>query len=645
MSESETCIIDPSTDPEADIIEVEAEVVLASAERSSNELDAAQTRTTYTVAAQKHFFGRLADSFTHLRNERRVKKECRDKAKELAAEKEQLEKDEEIYKDNLFILSNHDDIVTEQKTIIRKAQEKRERLQSELTLREAALATATAALQQVKSKRDKEVEPHQERYDTITEKIRAVENDIRDLESDKRNLESERYGASDAKLRSLDSRIDAKNKRIEDKEKRIRDLQDRLRDIDDRIREIKDKHAPGIAAATAAFTAASTAVADTAKHISGETKRIKNAHARIERCDYVVSHPEETPLLKQKIEQEKVTIVEHERGLAATEEHLAMLGEGSKLAKRFLAICLGTLVVIAVAIALIASNLPGQTTPTSHSSTASQTSPKASSSSERSSAETSEDSTDAEDALEAVARRDKVPIPSSHTIETRYYTVKVPDATDEWTYGYVNAYSTSSWDGKGGLGYITYIYRNDVLIYEIACFGGVATPGNSDASVLVGTLDIPGTGELSVLAVVPIDREGPNADVAVSNAVDEANYYAENVNLNPDYTATAAEPESTGTSDGDGYVLPASDSEYYTRDQLEDLSDWELYLARNEVFARYGRQFKNNDLADYFSSQPWYNGKYSPEDFDGWFSPNEYEKANTDLILEIEHERNSPYLS
>lgn len=645
MSESETCIIDTSPNPEADSIEIEAEGVLVSAECSSNELDVARTRATDTTAGQKHFFGRLADSFTHLRNERKVKKEYKSQAKELAAEKDQLEKDEETYKDNLFILSNHDDIVIEQKTIIRTAQEKRERLQSELTLREAALATATVALQQAKSKRDKEVEPHQERYDNITEKIRAVENDIRDLESDKRNLESERYGASDAKLRSLDSRIDAKNKRIEDKEERIKDLQDRLRDIDDRIREIKNKHASGIAAATAAVTAASAAVADTAKHISDETKKIENAHARIERCDYVVSHPEETPLLKQKIEQEKVTIAEHERELAATEERLAMLGEGSKLAKRFLAICASALIVIAIAIALIVSSLPGQTTQMHHSPTASQTSAKASSSSEQSSEKTSEDDTDAEEALEAIAQKDRALIPSSHTIETRYYTVKVPDATDEWAYDYVNAYSTSSWNRKGDVGYITYVYRNDVLIFEIACFGGVATPEGDVASAFIGTLDVPGTGELSVFAVVPIDREGPNADVAASNAVDEANYYAENVNLNPDYMATAAEPESTDASSSDEYVLPASDSEYYTRDQLEGLSDWELYVARNEVFARYGRQFKNEALADYFFSQPWYNGEYPPEDFDGWFSPNEYEKANTDLILEIEHERNSPYLN
>lgn len=102
------------------------------------------------------------------------------------------------------------------------------------------------------------------------------------------------------------------------------------------------------------------------------------------------------------------------------------------------------------------------------------------------------------------------------------------------------------------------------------------------------------------------------------------------------------EIDATGNID---YILPESDSKMYTRAELEGLSVWELYLARNEVFARYGRQFKNDDLADYFSSQPWYNGEYSPEDFDGWFSPNEYEKANMDLILEIEHEQNSPYLN
>ncbi|HIS40364.1 MAG TPA: YARHG domain-containing protein [Candidatus Aphodovivens avistercoris] len=93
------------------------------------------------------------------------------------------------------------------------------------------------------------------------------------------------------------------------------------------------------------------------------------------------------------------------------------------------------------------------------------------------------------------------------------------------------------------------------------------------------------------------------------------------------------------------YVLPDSGSRYYSRSELEDLSLWELYLARNEIFARYGRGFKNQDLVDYFSTRRWYTQRYTPEEFDAMSTPlNDYEQKNTELMLEIEKERNSPYL-
>lgn len=93
------------------------------------------------------------------------------------------------------------------------------------------------------------------------------------------------------------------------------------------------------------------------------------------------------------------------------------------------------------------------------------------------------------------------------------------------------------------------------------------------------------------------------------------------------------------------YVLPDSGSRYYSRDELEQLSLWELYLARNEIFARYGRGFKNQDLVDYFATRSWYQQKYTPEEFDSMASPlNDYELKNTQAMLEIEKERNSPYV-
>ncbi len=89
------------------------------------------------------------------------------------------------------------------------------------------------------------------------------------------------------------------------------------------------------------------------------------------------------------------------------------------------------------------------------------------------------------------------------------------------------------------------------------------------------------------------------------------------------------------TSDDD-YVLPTSDSEYLSSDDLEGLSEDELRLARNEIFARHGRKFKDSTLQSYFNSKSWYEGTIDPDDFDE-NSLNKYEKANVKLIMEKEN--------
>ncbi len=103
----------------------------------------------------------------------------------------------------------------------------------------------------------------------------------------------------------------------------------------------------------------------------------------------------------------------------------------------------------------------------------------------------------------------------------------------------------------------------------------------------------------------------------------------------------ALESEPT-TSD---YLLPESDSRYYSEAELTSLSDWELYVARNEIFARHGRIFDNQDLREYFESQSWYEPRYTPEEFDalGDTAVNEYERANSQAILTLERNRGSQY--
>ena len=91
------------------------------------------------------------------------------------------------------------------------------------------------------------------------------------------------------------------------------------------------------------------------------------------------------------------------------------------------------------------------------------------------------------------------------------------------------------------------------------------------------------------------------------------------------------EPEGT-------YVLADSSTHLYTTDELEGMSEWELYIARNEIYARHGRRFRNEDLQSYFNGQPWYEPRYDPDEFDEHASDylNETERKNADTILALE---------
>ena len=85
----------------------------------------------------------------------------------------------------------------------------------------------------------------------------------------------------------------------------------------------------------------------------------------------------------------------------------------------------------------------------------------------------------------------------------------------------------------------------------------------------------------------------------------------------------------------DYYILPES-SEYYLTDQdIDGMDAQELNYARNEIFARYGREFNSEELMDYFESQDWYMPVYSPEEFDSNMLI-QYEKENVKFLLSRE---------
>ena len=85
------------------------------------------------------------------------------------------------------------------------------------------------------------------------------------------------------------------------------------------------------------------------------------------------------------------------------------------------------------------------------------------------------------------------------------------------------------------------------------------------------------------------------------------------------------------------YLLADSDSRYLTEDDLAGFTAEQCRLARNEIYARHGRRFKDPVLQRYFDSLSWYNGTIEPSDFnDNVF--NSYERANCILIIDYERE-------
>ena len=91
----------------------------------------------------------------------------------------------------------------------------------------------------------------------------------------------------------------------------------------------------------------------------------------------------------------------------------------------------------------------------------------------------------------------------------------------------------------------------------------------------------------------------------------------------------AAESEKEALS-GD-YILPESNTRLLTEGDLEGLSAHELMLARNEIYARHGRKFIDEQIQAYFNGKSWYNGTIEAADFDSSVL-SEIERANISFI-------------
>lgn len=83
------------------------------------------------------------------------------------------------------------------------------------------------------------------------------------------------------------------------------------------------------------------------------------------------------------------------------------------------------------------------------------------------------------------------------------------------------------------------------------------------------------------------------------------------------------------------YICPQSDTKKLTVKQVKKLSKAKRRLAKNEIYARHGRKFLDQNLQEYFDNQDWYIGIIEPEEFDESVF-NKIEKHNVRLLAKYE---------
>ena len=102
--------------------------------------------------------------------------------------------------------------------------------------------------------------------------------------------------------------------------------------------------------------------------------------------------------------------------------------------------------------------------------------------------------------------------------------------------------------------------------------------------------------------------------------------------------ATKAQQSQSNGSDN-SYIFSNSSSAYLSKSDVSALSDNNLTLALNEIYARRGRIFKDSALSSYFNSKSWYTPKYTQEEFDKNVTFNDYEQKNLQLMINEQKKR------
>lgn len=175
-------------------------------------------------------------------------------------------------------------------------------------------------------------------------------------------------------------------------------------------------------------------------------------------------------------------------------------------------------------------------------------------------------------------------------------------------------------DGWGNSGTLHMQFRNDSIYVEILNY--CEADGGSDYGI---------SGYYELIR----ENEAESREKELENTIDERSqyyrasaYYLEIV----DYWENVREARDVSNVNE---PLFATNKQYYTKENFENEPKLVIHLAKNEIYARHGYIFKNEDLYNYFMGCVWYNPICKAEDFDDSVL-NEYEKANLEILASMD---------
>lgn len=205
-------------------------------------------------------------------------------------------------------------------------------------------------------------------------------------------------------------------------------------------------------------------------------------------------------------------------------------------------------------------------------------------------------------------------------------------------------------DGWGGSGILYITFSNDMIQIEVQDYkmkdtnlSGYGISGayklirtkKSEAKVTKEEITESETTDEEFLDAIHERYYSHWSESDMINAINERKQYLEKCSFYPEvvkYLETVRE-----VTDISSVVEPLyyTDMRIYQKQDFDQVPPLIIHLAKNEIYARHGYIFKNEDLYNYFKGQLWYEPSISPDKFEDIVF-NKNEQTNLRLLTELD---------